>query len=173
MEIHFAQAHSLRLPIVVLFLGSILLGILLAGLLHGTQSLKSFLSDLKVAGRKKLQNKTNRRVGMLFEEAENLVTGGCISKAIPIYEKILNLSPNHVAVLIRLGNRLREEGDPDRALELHLKAVQIASNNLDALYSLADDYSVKARQSFTMNQMEMVTLEKIEKIDRKSPVRLF
>ena len=115
------------------------------------------------------KNKTNRRVGALFEEAENLVAGGCILKAILVYEKILDLSPNHVTVLTRLGNRLREEGNLDRALELHLKAVQNASNNLDALYSLADDYSVKARQSFTMSQMEMATLEKIEKIDRKSP----
>ena len=169
VEIHFAQAHSLRLPMVVLFLGSVLLGLLIAGLLHGTLSLKKFLSNLKLAGRNKLQNKTNRRVGTLFEEAENLVAGGCVPKAIPVYERILDLSPNHVTVLTRLGNRLREEGDPDRALQLHLKAVQNAPNNLDALYSLADDYSLKAQQSFTMYQMEMAVLEKIKKIDGKSP----
>ena len=169
MEIHFSQTYSLRLPMVVLFLGSVLLGLVIACLLHGTLSLKTFFSDIKIAGRNKLQNKTNRRVGLLFEEAENLVADGCISKAITIYEKILELSPNHVTVLTRLGNRLREEGDPDRALQLHLKAVQIAPNNLDALYSLADDYSLKAQYSSTMYQMEMATLEKIVKLDRKSP----
>ena len=169
VEIHFAQAHSLSLPMVVLFLGSVLLGVLITGFLHGALSLKNFFIDLKVARRNKLQNKTDRRVGILFEEAENLVASGCIPKAISVYERILDLSPNHLTVLTRLGNRLREEGDTDRALELHLKAVQNAPNNLDALYSLADDYSMKARQSFTMHQMEMATLEKIEKIDRKSP----
>ena len=154
---------------VVLFLGSVLLGILIAGLLHGTLSLKNFFSNLKVVGRNKLQNKNNHRVKLLLEEADNLVAGECMLQVIPVYEKILDLSPDHVTVLTRLGDRLREEGDPDRALELHLKAVQNAPNNLDALYSLANDYSVRAQQSFTMYQMEMTTLEKIEKIDRKSP----
>jgi len=154
---------------VVLFLGAILLGLLIAGILHGALSLKNFFSNLKVVGRNKLQSKADSRIGELFEEAENFVAGECILKAIPIYEKILDLSPNHVTALTRLGNSLREEGDPDRALEIHLKAVQLAPNNLDALYSMADDYSVKARQSFTIHQLEMATLEKIETIDRKSP----
>ena len=169
VEIHFAQAASLSLPMVVLFLGSILLGVLIAGLLHGTLSIKSFFRNLKIAGGNKTRNKVNQRVEKLFEEAENFIAGGCITKAILIYEKILVLSPNHVTVLTRLGNTLREEGDPDRALDLHLKAVQNAPNNLDVLYSLADDYSVKGRQSFEMRKMEMATLEKIEIIDRKSP----
>jgi len=169
VEIHFAQAYSLRLPMVVLFLGTLLLGVLIAGLSQGTLSVKNFFVNLKVVGRNKLQNKVNHRIEVLLEEAENFLVGGCDAKAILVYEKILELSPNHVAVLIRLGNRLREEGDPDRALKLHLKAVQNAPNNLGALYSLADDYSVKGRQSFTMYQMEMNTLEKIGKIDRKSP----
>ena len=107
---------------VVLFLGSVLLGVLITGFLHGALSLKNFFIDLKVARRNKLQNKTNRRVGILFEEAENLVAGGYTSKVILIYEKILALSPNHLTILIRLGNTLREEGNPDRALKLHLSA---------------------------------------------------
>ena len=108
------QSYSLHLPMVVMFLGSVLLGVLIASLLHGTLSIKTFFSNLRVAGRNKRQDKTNHRVGILFEKAENLVAGDCVSKAIPVYEKILNLSPNHVSGLTRLGNRLREEGDSDR-----------------------------------------------------------
>ena len=167
VEIHFSQAHSLRLPMVVLFLGSILLGVLIADLLYRALSLKTFFSNSKVAGRHKRQDSTNRRIGMLFEEAENFVACGYISKAIPIYEKILDLSPNHVGVLTRLGNTLREEGNPTRALELHLKAAQVAPKNLDVLYSLADDYLAKA-----MCPMEMEVLKKISKLDRISP-RIF
>ena len=80
-------------------------------------------------------------------------------------ENIQKLSKKYSFKSVRVGNILREEGNPDRALELHLKAVQIAPNNLDALYSLADDYSVMALHSFTMYQMEMATLEKISKLD--------
>ena len=150
VEIHFSQAHSLRLPMVVLFLGSILLGVLIADLLYRALSLKTFFSNSKVAGRHKRQDSTNRRIGMLFEEAENFVACGYISKAIPIYEKILDLSPNHVGVLTRLGNTLREEGNPTRALELHLKAAQAAPKNLNVLYSLADDYLAKAMRPLEM-----------------------
>ena len=164
VEIHFAQAHSLRLPMVVLFLGSILLGVLIADLLYRALSLKTFFSNSKVAGRHKRQDSTNRRIGILFEEAENFVACGYISKAIPIYEKILDLSPNHVGVLTRLGNTLREEVNPTRALELHLKAAQAAPKNLNVLYSLADDYLAKA-----MRPLEMKVLEKISKFDRISP----
>jgi len=168
VDIHFTQAYSLHLPMVVLFLGSVFLGVLIAGLLHGTISIKRFFGNLKVTGRNKRQDKTNRRVGILFEEAENLVASGCVPKAIPVYEKILDLSPNHVIGLTRLGNKLREEGNSDRALELHLKAVQVAPENLNALYSLADDYSAKA-----MHQEEMATLGKIQQLDRKSPRVLY
>lgn len=164
VDIHFSQGRSLRLPMVVLFLGSVLLGVLVAGLLHGTLSLKSFFSNLKVIRRNKRQDKTSRQVEMLLEKAENLIACGYISKAVPIYEKILNLSPNHVGVLTRLGNTFRDEGNPTRALEFHLRAVQAAPKNLDVLYSLADDYLAKA-----MCPMEMETLEKISKLDRTSP----
>jgi len=168
VDINFTQSYSLHLPMVVMFLGSVLLGVLIAGLLHGTLSIKTFFSNLRVAGHNRRQDKTNHRVGILFEKAENLVAGDCVSKAIPVYEKILNLSPNHVSGLTRLGNRLREEGDSDRALELHLKAVQVAPENLDVLYGLANDYSARA-----MHQEEMATLEKIQKLDRKSPRVLY
>ena len=62
MEIHFAQAYSLRLPMVVLFLGTLLLGVLIAGLSQGTLSVKNFFVNLKVVGRNKLQNKVNQTV---------------------------------------------------------------------------------------------------------------
>ena len=53
--IHFAQGWSLQLPMVVLFLGSVLLGVLIAGFLQGTLSLKKFFVNLKKAGRVKRQ----------------------------------------------------------------------------------------------------------------------
>ena len=154
VEIHFSQAHSLRLPMVVLFLGSILLGVLIADLLYGALSLKTFFSNSKVAGRHKRQDSTNRRIGILFEEAENFVACGYISKAIPIYEKILDLSPNHVGVLTRLGNTLREEGRHTR------------------LGTSSKSSTSRAYLAKVMCPMEMEVLEKISKLDRISP-RIF
>ena len=164
MDIHFSQDQSLQLPMIILFLGSILLGILVAGFLHGTLSLRKFFSNLKTVGRIKRQNKTNHRSETLLEEADHFLACGYVSKVVSTYEKILNISPNHVNVLVRLGNILREQGDAERALEFHLRAVEIAPENLDVLYGLADDYSVRVSP-----KKEIEVLEKILGLDQKSP----
>ena len=144
MGIHFAQGWSLQLPMVVLFLGSVLLGVLIAGFLHGSLSLKKFFINFKKVGRIKRQNKNNHRSERLLEEAENFLACGYVSKAVAVYEKILNMSPSHVHVLAQLGNIAREEGNVERALKLHLRAVEIAPENLNVLYGLAEDYCAKA-----------------------------
>ena len=168
VDIHFAQGWSLQLPMIVLFLGSVLLGVLIAGFLHGTLSLKKFFINLKKAGRVKRQNKNNHRSERLLEEAENFLACGYVSKAVAAYEKILNMSPSHVHVLVQLGNIAREEGNVDRALKLHLRAVEIAPENLNVLYGLAEDYCAKA-----IPKKEMEVLKKILEFDRRSPRVLY
>ena len=109
VEVYFSQDRSLQLPMVVLFLGSVLLGVLVAGFFHGTLSLKVFFRNLKTIGRIKRENKTNIQSETLLEEAENLLACGYISKAVSKYWKILKILPSQVDVLVRLGNILREE----------------------------------------------------------------
>ena len=164
MDIHFAQGWKLQLPMIVLFLVSVLLGVLVAGFLHGTLSLKKFFINLKKTGRVKRQNKNNHLSERLLEEVENFLACGYVSKAVATYEKILNMSPNHVRVLVQLGNIAREEGNVERALKLHLRAVEIAPGNLNALYGLAEDYCAKA-----IPKKELGVLKKILEFDRRSP----
>lgn len=164
MDIHFAQGWSFQLPMIVLFLGSVLLGILVAGFLHGALSLKNFFINLKKSGRAKRQNKSNHRSERLLEEAENYLACGHVSKSVAAYEKILNMSPSHVRVLTQLGNIAREEGNVERALKLHLIAIEIAPENLNVLYALAEDYCIQATP-----KKEMEVLEKILEFNRRSP----
>lgn len=164
MDIHFAQGWSFQLPMIVLFLGSVLLGILVAGFLHGALSLKNFFINLKKSGRAKRQNKNNHRSERLLEEAENYLACGHVSKSVAAYEKILNMSPSHVRVLTQLGNIAREEGNVERALKLHLIATEIAPENLNVLYGLAEDYCIQATP-----KKEMEVLEKILEFNRRSP----
>ena len=164
MDIHFAQGWSFQLPMIVLFLGSVLLGILVAGFLHGALSLKNFFINLKKSGRAKRQNKSNHRSERLLEEAENYLACGHVSKSVAAYEKILNTSPSHVRVLTQLGNIAREEGNVERALKLHLIAIEIAPENLNVLYGLAEDYCIQA-----IPKKEMEVLEKILEFNRRSP----
>ena len=164
VDIHFAQGWSFQLPMIVLFLGSVLLGILVAGFLHGALSLKNFFINLKKSGRAKRQNKSNHRSERLLEEAENYLACGHVSKSVAAYEKILNMSPSHVRVLTQLGNIAREEGNVERALKLHLIAIEIAPENLNVLYALAEDYCIQATP-----KKEMEVLEKILEFNRRSP----
>jgi len=153
---------------VVLFLGSVLLGVLVAGFFHGTLSLKVFFRNLKTIGRIKRENKTNIQSEKLLEEAENLLACGYISKAVSKYRKILKILPIQVEVLVRLGNILREQGNLDQALELHLKAAKIAPEKIDVLYSLAEDYSAKS-----IPKKEIEILDKISQLDQRSPRFLY
>ena len=127
--------------------------------------IKVFFRNLLTTERIKRQNKTNRRSQVLLEEVENYLACGYVSKAVSAYEKILNTLPNDVIVLTRFGSLLREEGKVEGALKLHLKAVEIAPENLNALYGLADDYCAKA-----IPEKEMEVLNKILRLDRKSPL---
>ena len=87
MDIHFAQGWSFQLPMIVLFLGSVLLGVLIAGFLHGTLSLKKFFINLKKAGRVKRQNKNNHLSERILEEAENFLACGYVSKLLLLMKK--------------------------------------------------------------------------------------
>ena len=168
VDIHLTQVHSLRLPIIVLFFGCVLLGILIAGFLNWTLSIKTSFGNVNEIRRRRHQEKINQRAGKFFEKAENLMAGGSVSTAASIYKKILKLSSGHLGALNRLGNILRENGDPQRALELHARAAEIAPDDLEVLYSLADDYAAMAT-----NAKEMETLEKILKLDQNSPRPLY
>jgi len=55
-----------------------------------------------------------------------------------------------------------------RALKLHLRAVEIAPENLNVLYGLAEDYCAKA-----IPKKEMEVLKKILEFDRRSPRVLY
>ena len=168
VDIHLTQVYSLRLPMIALFFGCVLLGILIAGFLNWTLSIKTSFENAKEIRRRRHQGKISQRADKFFEKAESLMAGGSVSKAIPIYKKILKLSPGHLGALNRLGSILREEGNPQRALELHARAAEIVPDNLEVLYSLADDYAAMA-----MNAEEMETLEKILKLDQNSPRPLY
>ena len=102
IDIHLTQVHSLRLPMIVLFFGCVLLGILIASFLNWTLSIKTSFENVKEIRRRRHQEKINQRAGKFFEKAESLMAGGSVSKAIPIYKKILKLSPGHLGALNRL-----------------------------------------------------------------------
>jgi tetratricopeptide (TPR) repeat protein len=57
-------------------------------------------------------------------------------KAIPFYEKVLNLHPEHIGVLAQLGHCYSQTGNKIRAVELYLRALSINPSSAELLNAL-------------------------------------
>ena len=167
VEVYLTQSFSLHMPMVILLLGFILVGVVVAIVLNWTAKVKSSFGNLKTYFREKHNQKRDQWCASQFEKAENALAGGNLEKAKVLLNKVLEEFPNHVGALNNAGKIARMKGDTDRALELHLKATQIDPGNLKVLNNLAQDYS-----SIGLPAKEVQTLEKIRRIEPDSPMVL-
>ncbi len=167
VEIHLTQSYSLKLPMVVLCLTSILIGVFAAGVLNWALEIKFFIRRMRWSFQRKRQAKQYARIEKLYEQGENAFAGGRFDKSAPFFQKILKIHPNHIGALNYMGIIRKMEGNLSQALEFHREAAKQAPDNLKVLYSLAEDYSAAE-----MFEKEMELLEKIRKIDRNSPTPL-
>ncbi|CCQ90204.1 conserved hypothetical protein, contains TPR repeats [Nitrospina gracilis 3/211] len=141
VEVYFTQHFSLKMPIVVFMLGSILVGVVCTALATGLQQ---FRNSLRQYGRQRVvrkQEKLHRKWEELFQKAINEITSGQRAKGIALLEKILNQAPEHFEALAHLGDQLREEGDPERAVTMHQRAIKLDPDNLPVRFALAKDYA--------------------------------
>jgi lipopolysaccharide assembly protein B len=167
VEVYLTQAFSLHMPMVILLLGFILVGVIVAIVLNWVLKVKSSWGNLKSYFREKQNQKRGQWCASHFEKAENALAGGNLEKAKALFNKVLEEFPNHVGALDGAGKIERLQGHTDRALELHLKATQIDPGNLKVLDHLAEDYSHTG-----LSTKEIQTLEKIRRVEPDSPVVL-
>lgn len=156
IQIYFTQNISLKMPIVVFLLGAILVGVVATALVTGWQNFKD---SLRRYGRQRIirkQEKLNRKWQELFQKAVNDITSGQRGKGIATLEKILQQAPEHFEALAHLGDQLREEGDYDRAISLHLRAIRLDPDNLPVRFALARDYAAAGdieKEIATLNEL--------------------
>ena len=141
VEIHLTQSYSLKLPMVVLCLISILIGVFAAGVLNWALEIKFYIRRMRWSFQRKRQAKQYARIEKLYEQGENAFAGGRFDKSVPFFQKILKIHPNHIGALNHMGIIRRMEGNLSQALEFHREAAKQAPDNLKVLYSLAEDYS--------------------------------
>ena len=70
--VHITQSQSLKLPTVLLLLGSILIGVIVTVCLFWTFNFKKALARWKVGFKNNRIEKRNRRVEALFKKGENI-----------------------------------------------------------------------------------------------------
>lgn len=145
--IHITQNQSLKLPTVLLLLGSILIGVIVTVFMFWSFNFKSALARWKISFKNNRIAKKNSKIETLFKKGENLFICGKIDKAKSIIEKLLDTSPEHVEALNLMGRILSSAGKPEQAEVLHKKALTLEPQNIHALFDLADTYSKTGRQS--------------------------
>ena len=144
--IHITQHQSLKLPTVLLLLGSILIGVIVTVFLFWTFNFKSALARWKISFKNNHIAKKNNKVKAQFKKGENLFICGKTDKAKSIIEKLLDTSPDHVGALNLMGRILSSAGKPDQAEDFHKKVLTLEPQNIHALFDLADTYSKTGRQ---------------------------
>lgn len=141
LQVHLTRSYSLEMPLVVFLLSSMLVGVLLTALFQSFLELQTswreFWENLKI----KKQEARFRKWDKLFRKAENALASGRAAKGAALFEKILADHPCHAGALFHLGNHLRQEGQIDRAIELHLAALTADPEDIKVLHSLAEDYA--------------------------------
>ena len=155
--IHITQNQSLKLPTVLLLLGSILLGVIVTVFMFWTFNLKNALANWKIDFKNNRIAKKNNKIELLFKKGERLFICGKADKAKSIIEKLLDISPEHVGALNLMGRILSSTGKPDQAEVFHQKALNFEPQNIHALFDLANTYSKTDRQSEAI-----VLLQKIQ-----------
>lgn len=163
VEINLTQTTSIHPPMVIVILGSVLLGIL-AGIIYGwTQDVAETWKRFREGVKRNQQKEQAHELESLYERGENAYAAGSLDKALPIFEQILQKYPNHDGALYYKGAILNQKGERGRALEIHQQAVQAAPDNVRALNSLAEHYA-----ALGMASKELEVLQKIRSVSGDS-----
>ncbi len=144
--VHITQNQSLKLPTVLLLLGSILIGVVVTVFLFWTSNFKSALSRWKIGFQDKQIRKKNHKAEALFKKGENLFLCGKVDKAQILMEKVLESCPGHVGALNLSGQILDAKEKPDQAEVFYKQALALEPQNIHVLYDLADSYARTGRQ---------------------------
>ncbi|MGV7220433.1 MAG: lipopolysaccharide assembly protein LapA domain-containing protein [Nitrospinales bacterium] len=163
VEFYLTNSYSVKLPLAVFLLGSILIGVVFTGIFTGISQIGNFFRHLKESQSRKKQEKLNMRWGKIFLKAQNAFVSGRQPKAIGLFEKILSKNPDHTQSLYYMGQYMKDEGKYDDAISLHKKAILLEPDNIQVLYALSEDYAAA-----DMHEKELKTLEKILQLDRNS-----
>jgi len=163
VEFYLTNSYTIKLPLAVFLLGSVLVGVFFTGIFTGIKQAGDFLKHFQKSRARQKQEKLNKRRDKIFQKAKNAFVSGRRQKAVALFEKILAERPDHTQSLDCLGIYMKTEGKYDDAIELHKKAIRIEPGNIQLLYRLSEDYAAA-----NMHDNELKTLEKILMLDRNS-----
>jgi lipopolysaccharide biosynthesis regulator YciM len=118
------------------FLLSLATGAGLVFLIYLMRDVRRFLRGLKVQREQKKRSKIQE----LYTKGLNALLANRGPEAITFFQRVLNLDPNHVDTLLRMGISQLRQKNVQEAIRLHLKAWNLENNNQEVMFSLSADY---------------------------------
>jgi tetratricopeptide (TPR) repeat protein len=129
------QEKSIELSLTALILFSISVGGLLVMVVIGVRQTKALY--LNWAYRR--AQKKEASLGTFYKEGCNAFLAERYKDAIALFQKVLDINPNHLHTLLRLGDIYRSEKNVHEAIRLYRKARLSDDQNMEVLFGLAQN----------------------------------
>ena len=141
VTVNLTLSRSRTIPISSLFLISLASGAGFVFLLYFARDVRRFLRGLSVQREMRKRSK----IQDLYAKGLNALLAKRNPDASTFFQRILNIDPNHVDTLLRMGiTQLRQKNVQD-AVRMHLKAWSLDRSNQEVMFSLAADYEEAKR----------------------------
>ncbi len=136
ITVNLTPTKSREITTASFFLLSLAAGAGLVFLLYFMRDVRRFLRGLKVQREQKKRSKIQE----LYTKGLNALLANRGPEAINFFQRVLNLDPNHVDTLLRMGITQLRQKNVQEAIRLHLKAWNLESDNQEVMFSLSADY---------------------------------
>ena len=141
ITVNLSPSKSVELATSSFFLISLLAGASLVFLLYLTRDIRRFLRSIGV----QQEQKRRAKVQELYTKGLNALLAKRNPDALIYFQRVLNVDPNHVDTLLRMGITQLREKNAQEAIRLHLKAWNLDRHNQEVMFSLAADYEETKR----------------------------
>ncbi len=141
ITINITPTRAKEIAISTFFLISLAAGSGVVLLVYLMRDIRRFLRGLKV------QREQKRRIKIqdLYAKGLNALLAKRNTDAVTYFQRILNIDPNHVDTLLRMGIALLRQQNAPEAIRLHLKAWSLDRENQEVMFSLAAGYEEAKR----------------------------
>ncbi len=136
ITVNLTPTKSREITTASFFLLSLAAGAGLVFLLYLMRDVRRFLRGLNIQREQKKRSKIQE----LYTKGLNALLANRGPEAIIFFQRVLNLDPNHVDTLLRMGITQLRQKNVQEAIRLHLKAWNLDNDNQEVMFSLSADY---------------------------------
>jgi tetratricopeptide (TPR) repeat protein len=141
ITVNVLPSRSYEIATSTFMLLSLAIGAGLVFLLYVMRDVRRFLRGIGV----QREQKKRMKIQELYTKGLNAMLAKRNAEAANYFQKVLAVDPNHVDTLLRMGICKLRDKIPQDAILVHQKALGLAPDNQEVLFSLAADYEETKR----------------------------